>query len=536
MKWQVPVGSFLFVLLAAPVMSATIDVPGDYPTIQQAVAAASDGDTIEVQPEYYPEDVIIQSRLLHIIGVEGSNSTSANSFTWTSSSRGDAPDGSLVGFEVLGPVVADLMEGDFYIRQCVVWGEVYCQILLDNFDKIQLEASEFYAPVQLLAFNELALIYVTDCTFYNAFLDAYSNDDAVVIDCSLLGQGMRVNGETFLFITNNFLQNSGIQAITGDLAGGSVSNNVVTGAEIGIEATGDFQNGGEVNVVGNTVRKCNTGILAASYTFVDDNEISLCSTGISLGEDCTATSNLIYKCGNGIGIEGGIPNLVPHPQAQNNTIHGCSQFGIFYLPLPPENLGDLANNIIAENGAGVSVPAVIDSDLIHCNDVWSNPGGNWFGITDPTGSNGNISLDPRFCDSSLPDFRLRPSSPCVPFSQPNPECDLIGARPVGCDPSSVDDDSASPGASLLAPACPNPVAHSARITYSIPEGGRATIRIFDVSGRLVRTLTDGYQPPGVHTVSWDGRSTAGDPVGNGLYFYQMTWKGRTEAGRLVLIR
>jgi hypothetical protein len=399
-----------------------------------------------------------------------------------------------------------------------------------------MKSSEFYAPVELLAFNELALIYVTDCTFYNAFLEIHSNDDAIVTGCSLLGEGMRVNGETFLFITHNLLQNSGIQALTADFAGGHLAGNVINGAEIGIEAVGDFNNGGEVNVIGNTVRKCNTGIFAASYTFVDDNEISLCSTGIILGEDCTATSNLIYKCGNGIGIEGGIPNLVPHPHVHNNTIHGCSQFGIFYLPLPPEDLGDLANNIVAENGAGVSVPAVIDPNLIHCNDVWSNSGGNWFGITDPTGTNGNISLDPLFCDSSLPDFRLRLSSPCAPFSPPNTECDLIGARPVGCDPSSADDAAPPPSVSLLAPAHPNPFTLSAHITYSVPQAGRASIRILDVSGRLVRMLTDGYRSAGVHGVSWDGRSETGDFVGNGLYFCQINWKGRTEARRLVLIR
>lgn len=47
------------------------------------------------------------------------------------------------------------------------------------------------------------------------------------------------------------------------------------------------------------------------------------------------------------------------------------------------------------------------------------------------GINGNISEDPLFCDPEHQDFTLRENSPCAPFTPPNPECDLIGAWPVG---------------------------------------------------------------------------------------------------------
>ena len=34
----------------------------------------------------------------------------------------------------------------------------------------------------------------------------------------------------------------------------------------------------------------------------------------------------------------------------------------------------------------------------------------------------------------LSDFTLQSDSPCAPFSSPNPECDLIGSEPIGCQP------------------------------------------------------------------------------------------------------
>lgn len=530
--------SFMVVLLTPPAMSTTLYVPGDYPTIQQAVdAAADEGDTVAVDAGYYPEDVFVSAKLIHIIGVDGSESTSADSFAWNDPSPGDAPGGSLVGFEVLGTVLAAQLQDDFYIRQCIVDGFVYCDIELHDTDRIRLESSEFYSSVDLSASNEFASISVSDCVFHNASLNILSNDDASVSGSEFYGDGMYVLGETSLSVTGNSLQNGGIRVETVDILGGSVSNNTVVGTDVAIEAAGDFNNGADVDVDGNTIADCDIGILTHSYVFVEQNNISGCGDGVYLGEDCTATGNVIFDCHNGLFVFDGIPNL-EQPHVQNNTVFGCSGDGIRYFATDVGNLGDLTNNIVVGNNKGVIVPAGIDPALIECNDVWSNAAGNWTGIADPTGTNGNISMDPLFCDATLPDpdLRLQPTSPCAPFTPPNSECDLIGALPAGCGPTSVEEAAPSPGC-LLAPASPNPFAHSTRITYTIPEsGGPVNLRILDVSGRLVRTLMEGSRPAGIHTVSWDGRNEAGASVGNGLYFYEMTFEGHTETRRLVLIR
>ena len=62
-----------------------------------------------------------------------------------------------------------------------------------------------------------------------------------------------------------------------------------------------------------------------------------------------------------------------------------------------------------------------------------NAGGDWVGtIADQYGIEGNICEDPLFCDPENGDFTLDAASPCAPFSEPNPECDLIGVWPIGC--------------------------------------------------------------------------------------------------------
>jgi hypothetical protein len=92
----------------------------------------------------------------------------------------------------------------------------------------------------------------------------------------------------------------------------------------------------------------------------------------------------------------------------------------------------MANCILAANPVGPSM--YIDGDAaLSCCDIWGNSGGDWVdGIADQYGVNGNIAKDPQLCDPENDDFTLRESSPCAPFSPQNPECDLVGAWPVGC--------------------------------------------------------------------------------------------------------
>ncbi|MCK4415419.1 MAG: right-handed parallel beta-helix repeat-containing protein [Candidatus Eisenbacteria sp.] len=84
---------------------------------------------------------------------------------------------------------------------------------------------------------------------------------------------------------------------------------------------------------------------------------------------------------------------------------------------------------------GVAGTAVVGLATLSCCDLFGNAGGDWIGdIAGQYGVDGNISEDPIFCDPWSDDFTLQSDSPCAPFSPPDPECDLIGSEPIGCQP------------------------------------------------------------------------------------------------------
>ncbi len=86
----------------------------------------------------------------------------------------------------------------------------------------------------------------------------------------------------------------------------------------------------------------------------------------------------------------------------------------------------------SEAGGGVAAYDVSNVPSLSCCDVYGNVGGNYDGVVgDQTGSDGNISQDPRLCDIASGDYSLDYGSPCLPG---NNGCSvLIGAIVQGCD-------------------------------------------------------------------------------------------------------
>ena len=82
---------------------------------------------------------------------------------------------------------------------------------------------------------------------------------------------------------------------------------------------------------------------------------------------------------------------------------------------------------------------------------------------------------------------------------------------------------------------PNPCNPETWIPYQLSEDSLVSIRIYDVSGRLVRELNLGHKDAGMYygreqAAYWDGRNTADEYVASGVYFYQI------QAGRFSKIR
>lgn len=64
----------------------------------------------------------------------------------------------------------------------------------------------------------------------------------------------------------------------------------------------------------------------------------------------------------------------------------------------------------------------------------------------------------------------------------------------------------------------------------------ATVAIYEVLGRLIRTVVDGDYAPGVHTARWDGRDTNGVAIPSGVYFLKSTSVGLEQTRKILVVR
>jgi hypothetical protein len=101
----------------------------------------------------------------------------------------------------------------------------------------------------------------------------------------------------------------------------------------------------------------------------------------------------------------------------------------------------------------------------------------------------------------------------------------------------IDDHPAAPQRYALYQNAPNPFNPSTIIRYNVPnDGARIALTIYDVNGRLVRTLVDGVESSGERTASWNGTDEGGNPVASGVYFYRLNGPGFAETRKMILMK
>lgn len=149
---------------------------------------------------------------------------------------------------------------------------------------------------------------------------------------------------------------------------------------------------------------------------------------------CTLAGNTAGSIGGGICVQVDCtPSLSGCTLVGNGAPSGG---GLWAGPLCAV---DLANTLIAFGLAGEAAVCLGNQTRLVCCDLFGNAGGDWVGhVAGQLGGGGNLCADPLFCDPAAGDYRLEAASPCAPFSPPNPECDRIGAHPVGCGSTAVE--------------------------------------------------------------------------------------------------
>jgi hypothetical protein len=99
------------------------------------------------------------------------------------------------------------------------------------------------------------------------------------------------------------------------------------------------------------------------------------------------------------------------------------------------------------------------------------------------------------------------------------------------------DDTPAPDTFVLHANVPNPFNPATTIDYDVPAGGAdVTIAVFDVSGRLVRTLVDDRRGAGRYSVRWNGDDDHGASVATGVYFCRMNAGSFAHTMKMVLLK
>ncbi len=97
------------------------------------------------------------------------------------------------------------------------------------------------------------------------------------------------------------------------------------------------------------------------------------------------------------------------------------------------------------------------------------------------------------------------------------------------------EDVARPLEYALSQAFPNPFNPTTSFTLSLPEASDYSIRIFNVAGQLVKSM-EGHVEAGSHRIVWDGRSTQGQPVASGTYFFSAHAGSFQETRTMTLLK
>ena len=335
---------------------------------------------------------------------------------------------------------------------------------------------------------------------------------------------------------------------------GKITNNIIRGNRAsrggGIYIEGDALIENNI-ITENQVTVAGAGIITYSGACVirDNQIINNVSTHYGGGvhfEDSqiiTLENNIIaynYAENNGGGVlfyadvAGGVMvnNLIVGNTCVQNS--GLGMYGGTY---------NFTNNTIADNShssIGVHVFDFCEVTLIN-NIFWNNADTEiviepntsvtitYCDIQGGMAGEGNINSDPFFCEPESGNYQLAENSPCVGTGY---EGANMGAFGIGCDASGIaDNNNALPIAIQLDQNYPNPFNGSTTISFLLAQPKFVRLSIYDLLGREMQTLVDGFMPAGINHVIFDASA-----LPSGVFFYNLKADDFSQSRRMVLIK
>jgi hypothetical protein len=98
------------------------------------------------------------------------------------------------------------------------------------------------------------------------------------------------------------------------------------------------------------------------------------------------------------------------------------------------------------------------------------------------------------------------------------------------------DPDVTPRTFSLLHARPNPFRSATTIGFDLAEAGPVALRVFDIRGRLIRTLADEILPAGRYVQTWNSDDDQGRQVGPGIYFYRLETPGFRASGKTLRVQ
>jgi hypothetical protein len=441
---------FCSIVFSQAASAAVLHVPADYPTIALAIAAAASGDVVSVAPGTYHENLVLHAAQ---DGIKIHSEAGAAVTTL---------DGSLAGTVVTMDSVASGTE-------------------LVGFTITHGAGAQGGGIALVRASPLIQSNVITANTGRAGGIDVQGPASPAILDNEIANNhGTFAGGALALrTLANPDVENNFIHDNKADVLGGAayyvasgglfINNRVVSNASV--------HDGGGIYAEAQSspsIRQC---VFQSNVAFGIGGGLNL-GYGSALVQDCQILSNSGYAAG-GIYITQSQPEIHRNVVLDNVTVNGSG--GGIYIDQGSNTI--VHDNVVARNhavagfGGGIEVGGstaqlmnntvvlnrsdlgggniyVISANVqlqrcifSHspgdglrvdgsstvtptCSDAFGNAGGNYVGIADPTGGNGNISADPLFCDLPSLDVHLTSTSPCTPaLAAP---CSLIGAEDVGC--------------------------------------------------------------------------------------------------------
>ncbi|MEW6104276.1 MAG: right-handed parallel beta-helix repeat-containing protein, partial [bacterium] len=424
----------LGVVLGVRVYATDLYVPGSYTTIQAAINAATTGDTVWIDPGTYTgpgnKNLDFSGKAIYVRAKAGAENTvidcegSGRGFYFHSSETS----ASIVdGFTVKNGYVT----GD-WPSSC--GGGILCYFsspIITNC--ILLNNTTTWYGGGIYCYNSSPTI--TNCTISNnttnwkgGGISCY-NSSSIITSCTISGNtvisgngGGIASSESSLSITNcTVIGNiANIGAYGGGHAGGILchsSSSSITNCIILENIAGSYYGGGidcvehDSSIITNCIISRNQAYLGGGGIYCDLSSPSLINCVIIENQ---TQYNTTYGGGRGGGIlcHSSSPSIINCTISENMANYNDGGgIGVYDNSFPSIVNCIISGNTTPFNGGGIACDN--PSLTISYDNFWNNSPQNYYGITDQTGINGNICLNPQFVSTSTGNYRLQSSSPCI---------------------------------------------------------------------------------------------------------------------------